>query len=126
VADVKTINLVRDVLDKQLVDKRREKMGKVDGIVLEMRAGRPPRLAYVEVGPTTLARRLHPRLARWVEALERRWLRDGGRPYRIPWEKVAGKGVELHVDLYGDETPALAWERALRARVVERLPGGGA
>ena len=123
---MKAINLVRDVLDKQLVDRRREKMGKVDGIVLELEDARPPRVAAVEVGPATLARRLHPRLARWAESISRRWLGGSGGAYRIPWEKLSGHGVELRVELYGDETPALAWERWLREHVVSRIPGGGA
>ena len=55
--------MIRDVLDKQLVDRQQRKMGKVDGIVVELRDGKPPRLAYITVGATTLAQRLHPRLA---------------------------------------------------------------
>ena len=44
-------------------------MGKVDGIVLELDDGQPPRLAYIETGATTLARRLHPRLGKVVDRI---------------------------------------------------------
>jgi hypothetical protein len=62
------MDLIRDVLDNQLVDRNGRKMGKVDGIAIELRENKPPRLAYIETGAPTLARRLHPRLARWVAA----------------------------------------------------------
>jgi hypothetical protein len=35
--------LVRDVLDKQVLDPDKCKIGKVDGILLQLRANRPPR-----------------------------------------------------------------------------------
>ncbi|MBD1845553.1 hypothetical protein H6F89_19485 [Cyanobacteria bacterium FACHB-63] len=44
------MNLVRDVLDNQIVDRNQTKMGKVDGIVFELRDGQPPRLLYLESG----------------------------------------------------------------------------
>ena len=34
------IHLVRDVLDTQVLDRSKRPMGKVDGLVLELRAGR--------------------------------------------------------------------------------------
>src|SRR4029434_7719229 len=64
--------LIRDVLDNQLLDRHQRQMGKVDGLILELRPGQPPRLAYIEVGSITLARRLHPRLARWVALFARK------------------------------------------------------
>ena len=41
--------LVRDVLDKQVVDPDKNKIGKVDGIVLQLRAHRPPRVIAMEI-----------------------------------------------------------------------------
>src|ERR687886_565128 len=57
------MDVIRDVLDKQLIDRNNQKMGKVDGIVMVLREGERPRIAYIEVGAVALARRLHPRLA---------------------------------------------------------------
>lgn len=48
------MDVIRDVLDNQLVDRHQRKMGKVDGIVIELREHQPPRLAYLETGATTL------------------------------------------------------------------------
>ena len=39
------VDVIRDILDKQLVDREQQKMGKADGIIIELRAGKPPRLA---------------------------------------------------------------------------------
>jgi hypothetical protein len=53
------LNLVADVLDEQIVDSKRRQAGRVDGIVLELRADRPPRLAYIEISPITLLSRFN-------------------------------------------------------------------
>ena len=57
------MDLIRDCLDKQLSDRHGRKMGKVDGLVMQIEKGQQPRIAYIEVGAVTQARRLHPRLA---------------------------------------------------------------
>jgi sporulation protein YlmC with PRC-barrel domain len=119
------MDVIRDVLDNQLVDRNQRKMGKVDGIVMELRDGQPPRLAYIEVGMPVLARRLHPRLQRWVTALENKWGAKHSEPFRIPWSKVRDVGIDVDVDIDAEETPALAWEQWLREKVIKRIPGGG-
>jgi sporulation protein YlmC with PRC-barrel domain len=119
------MDLIRDVLDNQLVDRNQHKMGKVDGIVAEIRDGQPPRLAYIEVGGPTLARRLHPRLGRWAVAFGRKWGINHGEPFRIPWAKVRDIGIDVEVDLVAETTPVLSWEDWLREHVVGRIPGGG-
>jgi sporulation protein YlmC with PRC-barrel domain len=115
--------IIRDILDKQLVDRHQRNMGKVDGIVLELRDGQPPRLAYLKVGGTTLARRLHPRLAQWLAALERKLGIGRGEPFRIPWSKVRDIGIDVEVDLDVEQTPILAWEQWLSKHVIRRIPG---
>jgi hypothetical protein len=35
------MDVIRDVLDNQIVDRNQRKMGKVDGIVIECRDGEP-------------------------------------------------------------------------------------
>jgi hypothetical protein len=115
--------MIRDVLDKQLVDRQQRKMGKVDGIVVELRDGKPPRLAYITVGATTLAQRLHPRLAQWLAALARQWGIGRGEPFRILWSQVRDIGIDVEVDLDVEQTPVLAWERWLSKHVIGRIPG---
>ena len=117
------MDLIRDVLDNQLVDRNGRKMGKVDGIVVELRDGEPPRLVYIETGLPTLARRLHPRLASWIGALERKWGAKRGESYRIPWSKVCDVGINVDVNLDAEAMPALAYELWLRDAIA-RIPGG--
>lgn len=117
------MDLIRDVLDNQLVDRNQRKMGKVDGIVIELRSGQPPKLICIEVGVPTLARRLHPRLERWAVAIEGRWGVRHNQPFRIPWSKVRDVGIDVDVDVEAEATPALAWEKWLRERVIGRIPG---
>ena len=111
--------LVADILDKQLV-KGEEKLGKVDGLVVVLREGKPPRVAYIECGTAVVARRLGRWCERFVLALNRRFgVRDKPR-FRIPWSKV--KGIDINVEVALDEHPLLAWEEWLSKHVVGRIP----
>jgi hypothetical protein len=117
------VNLVRDVLDNPILDARNERMGRVDGILAEVREGQPPRLVSIEVSGIALARRFHPKLGRWAVRLARRFSPTRGRPCRIPWSRIREIDRAIHVDAIGDTTTALAWERWLRRRVIGRIPG---
>lgn len=121
-----TVHLVRDVLDNQLTDVADENAGRVDGLVLELREGEPPRVAFVEVSPITLARRINRRLGEWVARLDRRFGPERGRPFRIPFSRITGFGVDLKIDLRAERTPIFAAERWLCAHVVARIPLSGA
>jgi sporulation protein YlmC with PRC-barrel domain len=109
------MDLIRDVLDNQIVDRNQRRLGKVDGILVELRDGKPPLLRYIETGWMTKARRIHPRVARWA----RRW---ASRPFRIPWESIRDIGVDLEIAQEAAETPLLRAENRLR-RIIERIPG---
>jgi hypothetical protein len=116
--------LVRDVLDKQLLDRDGNAVGRADGIILVFGAStRPPRVTQIEAGIITLASRLHPRLADGCRALARKWGFRGGRPVRIPWAKVDSIGKELKLDLSAEHSELLLWERWLRDRIIQRIPG---
>lgn len=118
------MDVIRDILDNQIVDRNQRKMGKVDGITIEIRDGHPPRLAYIETGATTLARRLHPRLQKWVAALEQKLGIKSSEPFRIPFSQVRDIGIDVDVDLEAEETSALAYEIWLREHLIKRIPGG--
>jgi len=119
------MDLIRDVLDKQLVDRRERRMGKIDGLIVEIEAGKPPRVAAIEQGAATLARRLHPRLVRWVEAIGARLYGAApGGPERIPWEKVKDVGIDVEVDMDVADSRLYAWQEWLRQKLIGRIPGG--
>jgi hypothetical protein len=74
--ELKEIELIRDVLDSQLVDRRSHPMGRVDGLVPELRKDKPPRLAFIEQGGPVPWRRLNRHLG---ELAERRVSRSARR-----------------------------------------------
>jgi sporulation protein YlmC with PRC-barrel domain len=115
------MDLVRDVLDKQLIDRAGKKMGKIDGLILEQRSGEL-HVAFLELGGGALARRLHPRLASLLRGLSRAIGVNDGEPFRIPWSKVLQLDVSMQVDVEVEETPAYAWERLLRERLLSWVP----
>jgi hypothetical protein len=119
------MDLVRDLLDVRLVDRRSRGLGRVDGILLDVRDGRPPRVMAMEVGLVTAVRRINPRLARWVRALALKILPVPLRPTRYSPQlfRDIGVDVELDVDVHTDPK-LLRLEKWLRGHVIERIPGG--
>ena len=118
------MRLAHDVLDTQVVDRHGRRFGKVDGLVLEVRPGRPPRLIALEIGGLVLARRLHRRLGTW---LTRHHQRGPFRVHalRVPWTAVrAIRRSELHLNIDATRTSVWTLERWLAERIVARLPGG--
>jgi sporulation protein YlmC with PRC-barrel domain len=118
------MRLIADVLDKQLQDSKGNNAGRVDGIVLELRDGRPPRVAYIEVSPITMLARFSESFARWYAAFDRRLGQGRGEPFRIPWSRITHSGPTLKMDLDAESTPINALEDWLRRVIVERIPGG--
>jgi len=123
---MKTIHLIRDVLDKLLVDRNGVPLGRVDGIVIMIAADESrPRIAQIETGLATLARRLSGRLARTLHWLTRRLGGHWPRPVRLPWSSVESIGKELTIDVCAENSRLLARERWLRNHIIRRIPGSG-
>lgn len=118
------MDVCRDLLDKQVVDRNGRWLGRVDGVVLERPESEPPRLAAILIGPVALGFRLHPAIGRWMAALERTWGLPKRRPVRIGLEHIVDIGRYVKTDLSSSETDALAVEQKLR-RWIARIPGGG-
>ena len=114
------MNLIRDVLDKQVLDSNRKKLGKVDGLVLVFGKG-PPRVAFIEMGPVVLGRRLGSRFGRLIARLcSRLGGKEAGEPFRIPWKKVKDVGLDVEVDLAIEDTPLDNWQEWLREKLLRR------
>jgi len=116
------MELVRDVLDKQVDDRGKRRMGRVDGIIIVVGPNRPPRVAYIELGVTTLMSRLSVRLGRRVARWMRKWNVEPD-PFRIPWGKLKIGLNTVIADVEAEKTPALEWELWLRKKVIGRIPG---
>lgn len=119
------IRLAHDILDSQLMDREGRPCGKADGIVLLVGDSGPPRVIALEVGALTLARRLSPRLARWLAGWGPRLGPAAPHTYRVPWSRVrAVTRKEVRVDIDAAATPLWSLERWLAERVIRHLPGG--
>ncbi len=112
------MDLVRDVLDVQVIDRNGRAMGRVDGIALECRPGQPPRVEALLVGPSALGHRLSPRLGRWVAAIERASGIDKGRPARLSFQQVLDIDRAIKVDLTMSDTALGVVEQKLRRWIV--------
>jgi hypothetical protein len=118
------VHLIADILDEELRDSRGKNAGRVDGIVLEVRPGKPPRVAYLEVSPITLLARFSLRLAQWYAKYDARLGEGRGVPFRIPWSRVTREGPVLKMDIDVRATPINALEDWLSRTIVRRIPGG--
>lgn len=110
------MQLIRDVLDSQVVDHRKRLLGRVDGLVIELRPEKPPLLRWIELGWRARLSRIHPRLAHRIRS----------RPYRIAWSHVLASGQTVRVSIDAKESPALRLENWLRDHVIRHIPGGRA
>jgi len=119
------IRLIAEVLDKQVVDTNGDNAGKVDGMILEVRDGAPPRVVAIEVSPITLLARFNRRLATWYAKRDARLGHGRGTPFRIPWENIQRSKLSILIDSAVDDTPINALEDWLRAKIVDRIPGSG-
>lgn len=118
------MNLIRDVLDQQIIDSKQLKAGKVDGIALEVEPGKAPRVAYLDCGMNVRMRRISPRLARWLHRLSVGF--RGGqepRPYRIPFSKVEQVLISVNLKVDARELSDFHLEDWLRERVIAKIPG---
>jgi hypothetical protein len=118
------LHLVHDVLDAQLVDRRQEKVGRVDALVLELRGGRPPRVAAILVGGPVRAERIGRPMV-WLGRLLRA-LAPVRRPgvSRIPFDAVRVVADTIALDVDGESLESARLERWLAERGVCRIPGG--
>jgi sporulation protein YlmC with PRC-barrel domain len=112
------LDLVRDVLDKQILDVKGRPFGKVDGVVIEVRPDAAPRVIALEVGAATRLARLPRRLTRSLGGFTAR-----ATATRIPREAVLAVAREIRVSVDATRTPAWRVEAWL-ARVLARIPGG--
>lgn len=116
------MQLVRDVLDKAVLDRNGRNMGRVDRVLIERGTGSPPRVVAIEIGPSALAERLSRSFGRWVTGLLHGLGVEEGQPLRVHVRQILGITDTVKVDLAFGETPAANVERKLRT-LVTRIPG---
>lgn len=120
------LDLGHAVLDGQLVDRNREHAGRCDTLMLELRDGKPPRVAAVLVGGEVR----DERIGRWMIALSNLFLGRSRKRHpgvtRIPFSAVRSIGDTIQVDVLRDDMESEHVERWLAKHVISRIPGGKA
>jgi hypothetical protein len=117
------IHLVRDCLDKQAIDNKERKIGRIDGIAIETSGPGRPRVVAVEIGATTIANRTARPIAKWLNELIRKLSGAQENKLAVPWNKIEIERNEVHIKLDADRSSVRALEHWLRDRVIMRIPG---
>ena len=117
------MELIRDCLDKRVVDPHGSPLGRVDGIVLDVTEGQQPQIAFIEIGALTRLTRISTRLCRWYRSLATKLGARDLESHRIPWTKAVSTAIELIVNEDAKESAALEFEYWLREHVVKKIPG---
>lgn len=115
------MHLVRDLLDKQIIDRNGRVMGRVDRVVIA--AGDAAlRVVAIEVGASALGDRLSHVLGRCATGLLHALGLSEGQPWRIDVQAILDITDTVKVDFAFGETPAANLERTLRGYIAA-LPG---
>jgi len=118
------MDLVRDILDKQLLDQNGVKMGKIDGLLLVVEAGRQPHVTHIQLGAVVLARRLGSLCGRIVEEIAARFGGEERRhPIMIPWSKIADIGVDIELAIDSRKSPLSDVANWLNRKITARFGG---
>ena len=116
------MDVVRDVLDKSVIDRNGREMGRVDGILIEQQPNQPVHLTAVLIGPAALGDRLHPAVGRLVRRIEKRLGIDDGRPVHVKFADIDQIETKIRLRLTISDTAVAAVEQRLRSWLL-RLPG---
>jgi len=116
------MDVVRDVLDKSVVDRNGREMGRVDGILLDGGPNKQPRVVAILIGPSALGDRLHPALGRFVSRVEKWFGLDQNRPTQIDFADIDEFGTRVRVRLAISDTTVDAVEKRVR-EWIRWLPG---
>ena len=119
------MDLIRDVLDKKLVDREDCNMGRASGLIMQLGENTQPYITHILIGGPTLWARIHPALGRISAKLSRMWGPKRKEPVRVPWSRVETVGKDIKLDVEAKDTGALDWEIWVARQFIERIPGGG-
>jgi sporulation protein YlmC with PRC-barrel domain len=115
--------LVRQVLDKQLVDENGSKAGKVDDLLIELRDDGPPQVVAILTGPNTVA----VLLPAWLQRLTS-WIRtavlglEQTKPMEVDWSHVTHIDVVVHLDVNRLKAGLVGSQESIWKRWLKPLP----
>jgi hypothetical protein len=117
------LRLNHDVLDVQLVDRHKEKIGRCDALMLELRAGQPLRVAAILIGGPAR----DERIGRWMRGLANLLRALGGvrrsGVSRISFDAMRCLGDTMELDVDRCELESEHVERWLDEHIVRHIPG---
>ena len=116
------MDVVRDLLDKQVLDRNGRELGRVDSVIVDLHGDGSAIVSAIEIGFIACAQRLHPFLGRCARAIETILGLDNRRPVRIPFALIVDYENDVKVDVASTDTPVLAVEQKAR-RIVSSIPG---
>ena len=119
------MRVVHDVLDKSLLDREDEAMGRVDGLVMHVGQNVQPRITHIVIGGPALWDRVHPAFGRLSKRLASMWGPKRASSVRIPWSRVKTVGRDIKLEVEAKETGAIDWEIWIARNFIERIPGSG-
>lgn len=117
------MNLFREVMDKEIVDREGYKAGKVDDIVLELRPGKHPRVRAIVTGQGALAPLLGSTIARLTVWFQEQLLgRRHDQPSTIDWGHIRYIDVVVHIDLDRSQEAMIQTDQTIWQRWIKRIP----
>jgi sporulation protein YlmC with PRC-barrel domain len=119
------VDLIRDVLDKKLIDREDCKMGRAGGLIMQFGENTQPRITHIVIGGPTLWMRIHPSLGKLSTKLGHLWGPKRKESVMIPWSRVETVGKDVKLDVNAKESGAIDWELWIARHIIERIPGGG-
>jgi sporulation protein YlmC with PRC-barrel domain len=115
-----------DLLDRQILDRDGEPVGKVDDVELDADAHGVPYVTALLVGQRALGERIGGRLGRWIAGLGRRLAPSvEDPPIRIPFDLVAEIDSAVTLTVPRERLPDPPLEAWLRDHLIGRIPGAG-
>jgi sporulation protein YlmC with PRC-barrel domain len=113
-----------DLLDRQILDRDGEPVGKVDDVELDVDADGTPYVAALLVGQQALGQRIGGRLGGWIAGTARRLSPDYDRgPIRIPYDLVSELNSAVNLSVHRQLLPDPPLETWLRDHLIGRIPG---
>jgi sporulation protein YlmC with PRC-barrel domain len=112
------------LLDRQILDRDGEPVGKVDDVELDLDLDGIPYVAALLIGQQALGERIGGRLGAWIAGAARRLSPDYNRgPIRIPYDLVADVDSAVNLSVHREVLPDPALETWLRDHLIDRIPG---
>lgn len=119
-----TIDLGRQLLDKQLLDSEGQPCGKVDDLVFDVEGSGRPVMTSILVGPGALGDVLPGWPGRVMRAVWKRLHPNKDpQPIAIPWADVERVDYAVHLTVQREEAGLTVSEDWARELIISKIPG---